>query len=179
MTDAHSNKDIISTDKSTVWHHLMQHKTLENGDPLVIVKGKGLRVEDANGREYLDATSGGVWCVNVGYGRERIANAIRDQLVEMCYFANSGGNVPGAIYAEKLLEKMPGMGRVYYSNSGSEANEKAYKMVRQLSHIKGDGRRHKIIYRDRDYHGTTIAALSSSGQEQRKQQYGPYIASNK
>ena len=120
--------EIISTDKSTVWHHLMQHKTLENGDPLVIVKGKGLRVEDANGREYLDATSGGVWCVNVGYGRERIANAIRDQLVEMCYFANSGGNVPGAIYAEKLLEKMPGMGRVYYSNSGSEANEKAYKI---------------------------------------------------
>ena len=175
MTDAHSNKDIISTDKSTVWHHLMQHKTLENGDPLVIVKGKGLRVEDANGREYLDATSGGVWCVNVGYGRERIANAIRDQLVEMCYFANSGGNVPGAIYAEKLLEKMPGMGRVYYSNSGSEANEKAYKMVRQLSHIKGDGRKHKIIYRDRDYHGTTIGALSSSGQEQRKQQYGPFV----
>ena len=175
MTDAYSNKDIISTDKSTVWHHLMQHKTLENGDPLVIVKGKGLRVEDANGREYLDATSGGVWCVNVGYGRERIANAIRDQLVEMCYFANSGGNVPGAIYAEKLLEKMPGMGRVYYSNSGSEANEKAYKMVRQLSHIKGDGRKHKIIYRDRDYHGTTIGALSSSGQEQRKQQYGPFV----
>ena len=57
MTDAYSNKDIISTDKSTVWHHLMQHKTLENGDPLVIVKGKGLRVEDADGREYLDATS--------------------------------------------------------------------------------------------------------------------------
>jgi len=48
-------------------------------------------------------------------------------------------------------------------------------MVRQLSHIKGDGRKHKIIYRDRDYHGTTIAALSSSGQEQRKQQYGPFV----
>ncbi len=167
--------DVITSDKESVWHHLMQHKVLESGDPLVIVKGEGMRLTDAHGREYLDATSGGVWCVNVGYGRERIANAIRDQLVKMCYFANTGGNVPGAEFAQRLLEKMPGLGRVYYSNSGSEANEKAYKMVRQLAHINGDGRKHKIIYRHRDYHGTTIATLSSTGQEQRKAQYGPFV----
>lgn len=174
-TATHSGGDIITTDKQRVWHHLMQHKVLESGEPLVIVKGQGLRVTDSHGREYLDATSGGVWCVNVGYGRERIANAIRDQLVEMCYFANTGGNVPGAQFAQRLIEKMPGLDRVYYSNSGSEANEKAYKMVRQLAHINGDGRKHKIIYRDRDYHGTTIATLSSTGQEQRRAQYGPFV----
>jgi taurine-pyruvate aminotransferase len=92
----------------------------------------------------------------------------------MCYFAGTAGSEPGARYASALLKKLPGMGKVYYCNSGSEANEKAYKMVRQLAHIEGDGSRHKIIYRDRDYHGTTIGALSSTGQFERKHQYGPF-----
>ena len=77
-------------------------------------------------------------------------------------------------FAERLIEKMPGMSRVYYSNSGSEANEKAYKIVRQIAHNKYGGKKHKILYRNRDYHGTTITALSSCGQEQRKDQYGPF-----
>ena len=166
--------DIIQTDRETVWHHLTQHKQFETTDPMVIVRGDGMRVTDANGRELLDATSGGVWSVNVGYGRTEIADAVREQLVEMCYFAGTAGSIPGARFAEKLLEKLPHMGRVYYSNSGSEANEKAYKMVRQLAHMEGDGRKHKIIYRDRDYHGTTIGALSSTGQFERKEQYGPF-----
>ena len=68
-----------------------------------------------------------------------------------------------SLFAEKLIEKMPGLERVYYSNSGSEANEKGYKMVRQLAHIEGDGSKLTVIYRNRDYHGTTIGALSSAG----------------
>ncbi|WGL15793.1 aminotransferase class III-fold pyridoxal phosphate-dependent enzyme [Microbulbifer bruguierae] len=175
-TDSGSNldQDIIQTDRETVWHHLTQHTQFETSDPMVIVRGEGMRVTDARGREFLDATSGGVWSVNVGYGRTEIADAVREQLVEMCYFANTAGSIPGAKFAAKLLEKLPQMGRVYYSNSGSEANEKAYKMVRQLAHMEGDGRKHKIIYRDRDYHGTTIGALSSTGQFERKEQYGPF-----
>jgi taurine-pyruvate aminotransferase len=70
---------------------------------------------------------------------------------------------------------MPEMNRVYISNSGSEANEKAYKMVRALGHIKHGGRKKKILYRDRDYHGTTIAALSSTGQPQRREWFGPFV----
>lgn len=165
---------IIDQDKAHVWHHLSQHKPYENTDPMVIVEGNGLRVKDIHGREYLDAVSGGVWTVNVGYGRESIANAVRDQLVKLCYFANSAGSVPGAQFSEKLISKMPGMTRVYYSNSGSEANEKGYKLVRQLAALNNNGEKHKILYRDRDYHGTTITALSSTGQIQRKDQYGPY-----
>jgi taurine-pyruvate aminotransferase len=165
---------VVESDQSHVWHHITQHKNFESGKPPVMVSGSGMRISDANGKEYLDAVSGGVWTVNVGYGRERIANAVRDQLVKMCYFANSAGNVPGAMFAEKLIEKMPGMSRVYFSNSGSEANEKVYKMVRQLAAIENGGTKHKIIYRDRDYHGTTIGALSSCGQSQRKDQYGPF-----
>lgn len=165
---------IIRDDKSHIWHHLSQHKPLLTSDPMVIVEGEGMRVRDVNGRTYLDAVAGGVWTVNVGYGRKSIAEAVHDQLVKMCYFANSAGNIPGARFAEKLLSKMPGLSRVYYSNSGSEANEKAYKLVRQLAALKNDGRKHKIVYRDRDYHGTTITALSSGGQSQRKAQYGPF-----
>ncbi len=166
--------EVVNSDKTHVWHHLSQHKPLETTDPMMIVEGKGMRVTDIKGKEYLDAVSGGVWTVNVGYGRESIANAVRDQLVKMCYFANSAGNIPGAQFAEKLIDKMPGMGRVYYSNSGSEANEKAFKLVRQLASIKNGGKKHKVIFRDRDYHGTTITTLSATGQIQRKDQYGPF-----
>ena len=166
--------EIVGSDRNHLWHHLVQHKPWQSTDPMVIVEGKGLRVKDANGREYLDAVSGGVWTVNVGYGRESIADAVRDQIVKMCYFANSAGNIPGAQFAEKLIDKMPGLSRVYYANSGSEANEKGFKLVRQLAALKNDGKKHKILYRDRDYHGTTITTLSAGGQAQRKDQYGPF-----
>ncbi len=165
---------VMTADRNHVWHHLAQHKSLETNDPLMIVRGEGMRVWDATGKEHLDAVSGAVWTVNVGYGRERIAKAVYDQLIKMNYFAQSVGNVPGALYAEMLIDKMPGLSRVYYSNSGSEANEKAYKIVPQISHNKHGGKKHKILYRERDYHGTTITALSSSGQFERKAQYGPF-----
>jgi len=165
---------VVEADRDHVWHHLSSHKKYETQDPMVIVEGKGMYVWDAKGKRYLDAVSGGVWTVNVGYGRESIANAVRDQLVKLNYFAGSAGSIPGALFAEKLLEKMPGMSRVYYSNSGSEANEKVYKMVRQIAHKKYGGKKHKILFRERDYHGTTITTLSTSGQPQRAAQYGPF-----
>jgi taurine-pyruvate aminotransferase len=105
--------EVIAADKKHVWHHLIQHKMFETVDPRVIVEGKGLRVWDAKGKEYLDAVSGAVWTVNVGYGRESIANVVRDQLIKMNYFAGVGGSIPGALFAEKLISKMPGMSRVY------------------------------------------------------------------
>ena len=118
--------EVVDNDQAHVWHHLTQHKPYETAKPPVMISGEGIRVKNADGKEFIDAVSGGVWTVNVGYGRERIANAVRDQLVQMCYFAGSAGNIPAAMCAKKLIEKMPGMSRVYYSNSGSEANEKVY-----------------------------------------------------
>ncbi|GHA43270.1 aspartate aminotransferase family protein [Amylibacter ulvae] len=167
-------QDIVEQERVNVWHHLSQHKQYETSDPRIIVEGKGMRVWDQNGKEHLDAVSGGVWTVNVGYGRESIANAVRDQLVKMNYFAGSAGSIPGSIFSEMLLSKMPGLSRVYYANSGSEANEKVYKMVRQISHKHHGGKKSKILYRERDYHGTTIANLSAGGQEERNAQYGPF-----
>ena len=177
MDGTHRDNDIshiVEADRVNVWHHLLQHKPFETGEPRIIVEGKGMRVWDQHGKEHLDAVSGGVWTVNVGYGRESIADAVRDQLVKMNYFAGSAGSIPGAVFAEKLLEKMPGLDRLYYCNSGSEANEKAFKLVRQIAHKRYGGKKHKILYRDRDYHGTTIACLSAGGQDERNAQYGPY-----
>ncbi len=173
--NANDLSQIVEADKAHVWHHLTQHKRFEKTDPRIIVEGKGMRVWDQNGTEYLDAVSGGVWTVNVGYGRESIANAVRDQLVKLNYFSGAAGSIPGAQFSERLIAKMPGMSRVYYTNSGSEANEKAFKMVRQIAHKRYGGKKTKILYRDRDYHGGTIATMSAGGQDERGMQYGPFV----
>lgn len=165
---------IIAADRAHVWHHLIQHKPFETVDPRIIVEGKGLRVWDIKGKEHIDAVSGAVWTVNVGYGRKRIADAVAAQLTKMCFFAGASGTIPGAQFAEMLVDKMPGLSRVYYANSGSEANEKAFKMVRQIAHKHHGGAKHKILFRERDYHGTTIANLSAGGQAERNAQYGPF-----
>ncbi|WP_298966538.1 aminotransferase class III-fold pyridoxal phosphate-dependent enzyme [uncultured Roseibium sp.] len=166
--------EIIEADRSHVWHHLFQHKSLETSDPKIMVEGKGMRLWDATGKEHLDAVSGGVWTVNVGYGRVSIADAVRDQLIKLNYFANSAGSIPGALFSERLISKMPGMSRVYFTNSGTEANEKAFKIVRQIAHKRYGGKKHKILYRERDYHGSSITTISAGGQPERNAQYGPY-----
>ena len=165
--------EVIEADRAHLWHHLIQHKQFETIDPRVMVEGKGLRVWDAKGVERIDAVSGGVWTVNVGYGRETIAKAVYEQLIKMNYFANSAGSIPGSLFAKQLIDKMPGMSRVYYTNSGSEANEKAFKMIRQIAHKKYGGKKYKILFRDRDYHGGTLATMSAGGQDERVMQYGP------
>lgn len=170
----YSNEQIKAFDKSNVWHHLTPGAAAENGLPM-FVKGKGLDLWDVDGNQYLDASAGGVWVTNTGYGRTEIVNAISEQLLELNFFASAMANKPAAIFAHRLLEKMPGLHRVFYSSSGSEANEKAFKMVRQISHKKYGGQKNKILYRERDYHGTTLAALSATGQSQRRDQFGPFV----
>ncbi len=172
--DDKTKAELVSLDKKHVWHHLTQHKIYENADPPIYVKGEGMRVTDINDKTFLDAVSGGVWTVNVGYGRKEIVDAMSQQLMDMCYFANGIGNVPTIKFSQRLIEKMPGLSRVYLSNSGSEANEKAFKIVRQIGHLKHNGKKTGILYRARDYHGTTIATLSAGGQFERRNQYGPF-----
>ncbi|MDR1776740.1 MAG: aminotransferase class III-fold pyridoxal phosphate-dependent enzyme [Desulfovibrio sp.] len=165
-------KDYVESDIANVWHHLTLH---QGKAPMIVVEAQGLRIKDIYGKEYLDATSGGVWCVNVGYGRDRIAEAVCAQMKKMPYYAASCGNLPSIDFSEKLLTYMPGLSRVYISNSGSEANEKAYKMVRLRAYNSDRKNKKKILYRYRDYHGTTIAALSSTGQPERKECFDPFV----
>ena len=172
---ANDPEAIVEADRAHVWHHLSQHKPYDTGvDPRIIVEGKGMRVWDIKGKEHLDAVSGGVWTVNIGYGRERMGKAVSDAITKMCFFGGTLGTIPGAKFSEMLTEKMPGLDRVYYANSGSEANEKAFKMVRQISHKHHGGKKSKILYRERDYHGSTIATMSAGGQDERNAQYGPF-----
>ncbi len=167
---------MLRGDRDYLWHHLKPHRLFDNREQMIIVAGEGVTVQDIRGRQYLDASSGGVWSVVAGYGRERIAQAVYEQLKTMPYFAGVVGNIPAIDFSEKLLDRMPGMGKLYYSNSGSEANEKAFKIVRQATAVSASRKgRYKILYRDRDYHGTTIAALSATGQEERKQDFGPLV----
>ncbi len=166
--------DYAALDKKYVWHHLTQHKVYEKSDPMIIVSGSGNRVKDLNGKDYLDCVSGGVWTVNVGYGNDRMVNAVANQIKTLNYFANSYGNIPTIEFSEKLISHMPNQSRVYLSNSGSEANEKAFKIVRQIGQLKHGGKKTKVMYRYRDYHGTTISCLSACGQFERKNQYGPF-----
>jgi len=171
----YDTEEIVRGDRDYVWHHIKAHKVFQTAEQMIIVEGKGLRVKDIRGREYLDATSGGVWSVMVGHGRESIAAAVYEQLKILGYYAGTVGNVPTIKFAAKLIELLPRMGKVFFSNSGSEANEKAFKIVRQLSHIDPSRKgKYKILFRERDYHGTTIGALSATGQLERKQDFGPF-----
>lgn len=169
-------EEMVKGDKEYLWHHLKQHQVFKTAEQLIPVKGEGLIVTDIRGREFLDATSGGVWSVIVGYGRESIARAVCEQLQTMPYFAGAYGNVPAITLARNLLEKLPGMGKVYFSNSGSEANEKAFKLVRQAARfVPARQGKFKILFRDRDYHGTTFGAMSASGHVERKKHFEPLL----
>lgn len=165
---------LVADDKKYVWHHLTNHKIYEAKDPIIMASGQGMYVTDINGKTWLDGVSGGVWTVNLGYGCEPLVKAVSEQIKEFCYFANGFGNIPAIKFSKKLIEKMPGLARVYLANSGSEANEKAFKIVRQISHTKHNGKKWKILYRDRDYHGSTVTMLSACGQRERRDQYGPF-----
>ena len=157
-------EELVKLDREHIWHHIMQHKVFQTQDPMVIVEARGCVLKDIRGREFLDAVSGGVWCVNLGYGRDSIADAVYKQLKELPYYAMTAGNIPAILLAEKLTGLLPDLERVFFSNSGSEANEAAFKLTRQYFRLKYPNKdKYKIVYRQRDYHGTTIAALSATG----------------
>ena len=76
----YDTEEMVAADKDCLWHHLKPHKLFEMQEQMVIVEGKGLMVTDIRGNEYLDVTSGGVWSVMVGYGRDSIAEAVCAQM---------------------------------------------------------------------------------------------------
>ncbi|MFK7805393.1 MAG: aspartate aminotransferase family protein [Anaerolineae bacterium] len=158
----------------SLWHPLMQHKHIQTAPPPVIVKGEGATLTDQFGNEWLDAIAG-IWCVNVGYGREELAQVAYDQMKKLAYLSPLMVAEPTAKLAEKLLQLTQMDGHVYFTPSGSEANEAAFKMVWQYHQQSGEPRgylRRKIISRYRAYHGNTYAALGATGQAERKVGFG-------
>ncbi|MDB5818087.1 MAG: aminotransferase, partial [Rhizobacter sp.] len=133
--------------------------------PLVIERGDGIFVEDDQGRRYLEAMSG-LWCASLGFSNARLAKAGNDALNKLPYYHTfNGRSNPAAIeLAEKLLTLAPvPMAKVFFANSGSEANDTAVKLVWYFHNAIGKPDKKKIIAREGAYHGVTVAAASLSG----------------
>jgi 4-aminobutyrate--pyruvate transaminase len=133
--------------------------------PLVIERGDGIFVEDDQGRRYLEAMSG-LWCASLGFSNERLARAGGEALKRLPYYHTfNGRSNPMAIaLAEKLLGMAPvPMSKVFFANSGSEANDTAVKLVWYYHNAIGKPDKKKIIARDKAYHGVTVASASLSG----------------
>ncbi|WP_217639610.1 aspartate aminotransferase family protein [Alteribacillus bidgolensis] len=163
-------EELRKKDAKYVWHAMKGYT--DESHSLIIDSAKGAWVKDTDGKEYLDGMSG-LWCVNVGYGREELARAAYEQLTKLPYFPLSHGHNPSILLAEKLNQYLDDDYVFFFSNSGSEANETAFKIVRQYHQQKGDINRHKFISRYRAYHGNTMGALAATGQAQRKYKYEP------
>jgi len=142
--------------------NLRQHQ--ERG-PLVITEGRGIYVKDDAGKEYLEAMSG-LWCTALGFSEERLVAAAAKQMRRLPFshaFANKT-HEPVAELAERLIALMPApMSKVFFNNSGSEANDTALKLVWYYNNALGRPRKKKVIARMKGYHGVTIASASLTG----------------
>ncbi len=169
-------------DRDHCWHPLFQHSQLDGDTELTVFdRGEGCTLYDSEGGAYLDA-GGGLWNVNVGYGRQEIAQAAFEQMQRLPYYPHSQINEPATRLSAKLAELLPAdashgdLSRVFFSNSGSEANETAFKIARQCQRQRHPGQnRYKIIARYQGYHGFTMGALSATGQVGRRTPYEPLV----
>jgi len=159
--------DLRTKDEKFVWHAMSPYNPQNT---LIIDTSEGVWLTDIDGNRYLDAMAG-LWCVNAGYGREEIARAAYEQLLKNCYTPLSIGHTPAILLSEKINKLLGDDYVIFYSNSGSEANEVAFKIARQYHKHKGSPERTKIISRYRAYHGNTSGALAATGQAQRKFKY--------
>ncbi len=131
----------------------------------VISGARGVTVSDDKGRDYLDAIAG-LWCVNIGHGREEMADAIRDQVLRMQYYNPFGHstNEPASILAAKLAELAPGnLNHVFYSSGGSTANDVAARLAHYYYAQRGMPSKQKILSRVDGYHGSTYFAANLTG----------------
>ncbi|WP_213423976.1 aspartate aminotransferase family protein [Bhargavaea massiliensis] len=163
-------QSLVEKDRQNVWHHISPY--VEKSPPMIWAKGEGAWVTDHEGNRYLDGMSG-LWCVNVGYGREELAKAAYDQMKELCYVPMTQSHEPAIELAAKLNEWLEDDYMIFYSNSGSDANEVAFKIARQYHQQKGEASRYKFISRYRAYHGSSMGALAATGQSLRKYKYEP------
>jgi adenosylmethionine-8-amino-7-oxononanoate aminotransferase len=165
--------DLAKRDLESLWHPLRQHRGIAADMPRQFVSGEGVWLTDVDGRRVLDGLAG-IWCVNVGYGREELADVAREQMARLPYLPGTFIHAPAAKLAGKLTEMLGYASKVYFTNSGSEANEAAFKVARQYHSQTGSPHRYKIIARYRGYHGNTLGALSATGQAERKLGYEPF-----
>ncbi|MCC7428601.1 MAG: aspartate aminotransferase family protein [Alphaproteobacteria bacterium] len=140
-------------------------RTAEKTGPMVITRGKGVRVWDDQGRDFIE-TMAGLWCASLGFENERLVGAATAQLRKLPYYHafSAKANEPLIELAERLVRMAPvPMSKVFFANSGSEANDSAVKMIWYYNNAMGRPKKKKIISRIKGYHGVTVASGSLTG----------------
>lgn len=166
--DRHHNLSLEELDRRSFFHpntDLRAFAAGELGDPVIMEGGKGIRIHDRAGRSYIDAGAG-LLCVNVGYGRDEIADAIAAQAHKLAFYHAHGGHASEV--AIRLTQRVldlapPGMRSVFWGLQGSDAHETMIKLVWYVNNVLDRPHKKKIIARHRAYHGLTIMAGSLSG----------------
>ncbi|MCC7105479.1 MAG: aspartate aminotransferase family protein [Chloroflexi bacterium] len=137
----------------------------DHTDPLIFVEGKGAILKDIQGKEYIDGLAC-LWNVNVGHGREELADAAAQQMRKLAFVnAYTGStNIPAIQLAAKLAElAYPNLNHTFFASGGAESNESAFKTARWYWKAKGQPGKYKVIARMWAYHGVTLAAMSATG----------------
>lgn len=175
MTDQSNNPNSYEArDSASVVHPLTNLKTHLDKGPLVIKEGNGIWVTDIHGKKYIEGMSG-LWCLSLGYGQERLVKVATDQMRSLPYYhlTNHKSHQPVIELAEKLLEIAPiPMSKIWFSNSGSEGNDSAARIVWYYWNSKKKPERRKMISHLRAYHGNTIASASLSGMNYNHASFG-------
>ncbi len=165
--EQYDTPDIIADDKAHFLHPWQEFDKFDKTGALPIAKAQGPYIYDSDGNQLLDAI-GGMWCTNIGLGREEMAEAIADQVRQMAY-ANpmvDMTNIPGTQLAKKLAELAPGdLDHVFFSCGGSTAIDSALRLVHFYQNSRGMPDKKHIIARQEAYHGSTYAAMSISGKK--------------
>lgn len=156
---------IVERDRRHFIHPYQVFDTYLVDDVLAVDRGAGARLVDTDGREFIDAV-GGMWCTNIGLGRDEMADAIAEQVRALAY-ANpfvDMTNEPAGLLCERLAQLAPGdLNRVFLSTGGSTAIDVAYRMVQFYQYVRGTPDKRHVISRVDAYHGTTHAAVSIGG----------------
>jgi putrescine aminotransferase len=164
-----STQAIQALDSAHFLHPFTDFKDLARHGARVITKAQGIYVWDSDGHKLLDAMSG-LWCVNVGYGRQELAQAAYQQMMTLPFYNSffQTTNLPAVQLAAKLVKLAPSVQErsfthVFYASSGSESNDSNVRMVRRYWDLLGQPERKVIIGRHNAYHGSTIAGASLGG----------------
>ena len=164
--------------KAHLWMHFTRHGNFEKKDMPIIAKGQGHHIWDINGNKYFDGLSG-LFSVNAGHGRKRLADVAAKQMQELDFFPLWGYAHPPAIeLAERLISYAPKrLSRVFFTTGGGEAVESAWKIAKQYFKMTGKPTKHKVISRHVAYHGTSQGALSITGIPAMKKMFEPLVPS--
>jgi len=163
--DLRQGNSLASRDVKNLIHPYTNLSVHEKAGPLIIDNGKGIYVYDDSGKEYIEGLAG-LWCTSLGFGEQELVDAAIKQMQKLPYYHAfaSKSSEPGILLAEKLIEIAPAdFSKVFFVNSGSEANDTVVKLVWYYNNALGRREKKKIISREKAYHGVTVAAASLTG----------------